>query len=670
MADPERRRKCTYTKKWKKGRFQPGNTFGSRHQGISRKEWEADCQENLLETGYNLRSSKKTEKAEHSMRIIHLRKSEDMWNTAFKDHRLGSPTCKKPTFSVKDVQRKGLVSKQSVRCINCKFETHPFKLYEEVNDQNKKGPKFAASNLALQSALLDTSIGQSKVQGLIAALDLPPPNKRQMTNAGKIVGEKIVALGEENMDKHLKAASDKNNEIKIAADTRYNTPRIGCSRRTGVSLANQAITLTIEKNTGTNKIVAEYTQNKLCPIGNRLRAKGLEVKCKGDHAGCVANVGLLDSLTESVAGVGIGRHLKSRGVKVTSCTTDGDSRFVKGLEEGLGYDVDRKADPIHLVQTQIRRAKKKTFSATFFPGVQTVGGKKACLNAFAEDLGLRASHIRKELQARYHGDTVAMSKIVPHVVETVIECYTGNCEKCKVYPSACGGGDSNDTWIAKSFKLQSKKIQSLNATPSDKTQMKELLEMVLSPQAIEKTSLMTTTQNNECANRSLSVNNPKHIKYSKNLRAKIASTIVRLNEGPGVAFVQKSDILKVPVSKGQVRFYKKQQKLSNYSKAYVKSERTITKRYRRDSRLRQQKAALTQPASDYQKDQLDLPEAAGTSTQGQASSSRQDHPYHVSLFSCSSLLVSIKCLTKRRMPGNRTHWVPSPVAAQQHKIVF
>ena len=140
-------------------------------------------------------------------------------------------------------------------------------------------------------------------------------------------------------------------------------------------------------------------------------------------------------------------------MKVYTCTTDGDGRFVKGLEEGLGTEVERNACPVHLGQTQKRGGKKRTFSDNFFPGVTTKAEKKRCLDAFADDLGVRSSAIRKDLQERCKGNVKEMIAEAPRIKESVIACYTGECGQiCKDTPgTGCSGGDSFDNWILQIF---------------------------------------------------------------------------------------------------------------------------------------------------------------------------------------------------------------------------
>ena len=370
MADKGR----NYKKKNRKDHwFKPGNKFnsGSAHNShLSRSDWvNSHPEEELLKTNYNLRpSSARSVGVEHSMMISHKKNTAKMWNYAFPAHSMMSPKCKKAQFEIIDKHRKGIVQTQSLKCKKCKYETPPFKTYEEIDEPHKRGPKLAVSNVALQNALLDTSIGQGKARHLLASIDVPPPSLSHLDKCASQTGEQIVKLGQENMDDNANNAVECGDGALIcAADARYNTSRIGNSRRTGVPLANQCITLVIEKNTGKNKIVAQHTQNKLCHKGNLLRNAGHKISCP-DHKGCSANVEQFVSLSESVGGLNVGRHFKQNQVKVSVATTDGDGRFVKGLEEGLGTSVERNADPVHLGQTQIKNTKKRVFSDAFFPG--------------------------------------------------------------------------------------------------------------------------------------------------------------------------------------------------------------------------------------------------------------------------------------------------------------
>ena len=73
----------------------------------------------------------------------------------------------------------------------------------------------------------------------------------------------------------------------------------------------------MEKQTGKNYIVSAFTQNKLCPKGALLRSKGDQTAtCPCGHTGCIANVDILESLSEYESGREIGRNIAGAGVTV------------------------------------------------------------------------------------------------------------------------------------------------------------------------------------------------------------------------------------------------------------------------------------------------------------------------------------------------------------------
>ena len=110
----------------------------------------------------------------------------------------------------------------------------------------------------------------------------------------------------------------------------------------------------MEKQTSKNYIVSAFTQNKLCPKGALLRSKGNQTAtCPGGHAGCIANVNKLQSLSEYESGCVIGRNIADAGVTVEYCTTDEDSRLHKDVKQSIqeanpSHQVKRLADLVHL----------------------------------------------------------------------------------------------------------------------------------------------------------------------------------------------------------------------------------------------------------------------------------------------------------------------------------
>ena len=61
----------------------------------------------------------------------------------------------------------------------------------------------------------------------------------------------------------------------------------------------------------------------------------------------------------------------------------------------------------------------------------------------------------------------------------------------------CAGGDSSDNWITKSRTLSEQRISVLQPNESDVQQIRDILNIILGEEGIEKTKFMTTTQHND-----------------------------------------------------------------------------------------------------------------------------------------------------------------------------
>ena len=89
-------------------------------------------------------------------------------------------------------------------------------------------------------------------------------------------------------------------------------------------------------------------------------------------------------MSEYESGREIGRNIADAGVTVAYCTTDGDLRLHKGVAQSIqeansSHQVKCLADVVHLSQTQVKRAKKKTFSPHLFPDMTTKKDRQECV---------------------------------------------------------------------------------------------------------------------------------------------------------------------------------------------------------------------------------------------------------------------------------------------------
>lgn len=542
----------------------------------------------------------------NEMRLIHQIKANDMWNEATDQHDFTAQGCPKRVLE-QDVEiRRGVVVKQSLKCKNCDYrQTNIHKLYDEVDPPVKRrGPKAAAPNVALQVALLETAIGNTKLRTLLSSMDLPAPDRKCMDNTAERVSREIEKVAEAGMHEKLAQVTEDNNELKCSCDTRYDQCRPSCSRRTGETQTKQAVTFTTELNSTEKFIVGAFVQNKRC--------KKCEMnKCLGiDDEHCRANTPRFDPVSEKRAGEEIGRHLVDEGIKLTSCTTDGDACFRAGVQSVTPNPVERQNDTIHLGQTQVNRGKQKDWSDRLFPEASTKAVKDKCKKALAIDIKNRSMAILNALHNKHKNEKEEekMIKIKADArlsVDAAVNCYQGRCNLCSKESSACDGGDVKD-WTNGSIILQENRIGHLNITDNDEKLMREIMCMVLSDEGIEKTKYLSNTQLNEALNRSLSSFLPKNVTVTRTLKGRVARCIEKHNFGPGMATYRIYRKLGLAASPGQLKYLRQQQRQHWLQRMYNRALSTKIRRQRRDAATRcQKKAWKTDAVSDYRKGHAD-----------------------------------------------------------------
>nr|KAG5688038.1 hypothetical protein BaRGS_003584 [Batillaria attramentaria] len=324
--------------------------------------------------------------------------------------------------------------------------------------------------------MLNTAISHKKVRLLLSALDLDPPSTAGMRSNSHNVQEKIIELNKADMREKLLEVSGPEKTVHVAVDTRYSNTRRCSSRRTGLSTATQMTTLAVELNSGANHIVAASTRGTACHRGAVAHRKDAKVNCP-DHPGCTADSDRLVGFTERQGGHDIGTEIASSGVKIQQCTTDGDSRLYIGVAEAMA-EADptvrtvRRADITHRLQCQIKRAKKKVFSANMFPGVTTKKKREQLKAKLAADLKNRTMLILKHFTALYKADTVKIKGDMLKVIDTVLKCYGGNCADCARWSGNTCAGEGADNWFTKSYSLSEARITALNPPITDLQQLR------------------------------------------------------------------------------------------------------------------------------------------------------------------------------------------------------
>ena len=199
---------------------------------------------------------------------------------------------------------------------------------------------------------------------------------------------------------------------------------------------------------------------------------------------------------------------------------------------------------------------------------------------------------------------------MPKVIEATLNCYSGDCSKCRRNAIVCGGVRKTGWWT-KSLYLSPNHLTHLNITHSDREQLRGLLNIRLGVDALEKTKLNLNTNKNEAANRGLSASLPKNVKFSRNCTARSYAAVHRMNYGIGASPLHKLEQAKCPIASGGrvAKSIHQMQHTQHYHRQYAR--RRAVRMHRMYSRLRRIKAyrQAKQRQRDidvYKKGQLDM----------------------------------------------------------------
>lgn len=396
-------------------------------------------------------------------------------------------------------------------------------------------------------------------------------------------------------------------------DVRYNSISITSRRKPGQN-ASQAIGLAVETNTDSQYIIGTAVQNKLCWKGHWLKNKGYDVNCPDGHEDCTATMAAPVPLSEYEIGKSIAEHFQLDGIHVKYATTDSDGRGAKGLSEVFtqtnpSWTVQRLADPTHVAQGQFRKCNAAQFSNMIFGNIRSKSIRKEAQLTLSRDVKSRCSMVYKKLMEEEQGDISTIKRKLPKVLEATLKCYSGDCSMCRRYAQVCDGGLTNNWW-RRSMHLATSRLTELHMTPSDKHLMLEILKMRLSEEAFMDMRFNTNTQKNEAVNRSLSVALPKNVNYSRNMPARVASTVHRVNNTLGESTINKCENVGVKLSPLVKKSLRQMGKEEEYHKTYQKRPEIKNRVVRQlgkaiNEHKRYKETGEIQP--DYEKGQLDRP---------------------------------------------------------------
>lgn len=566
----------------------------------------------------------KREGTHGEMRLVQRDKISNMWNETGREHAEYEYKCSNPQFDIKKEVKKGLCWKQQLKCNNCSFVGKMHNLYEEVPSSHT-GAKAAAPNVGWQVGLQETPMGNTKARLLLAAANIPPPSRTTMNKMAAKVSKLTSAAIEQELSRERLRLQETNKmrglpedaPINVSIDGRYNSSVIASRSKAGQN-ASQAIAIAVENQTAQKKVVAAYLESKLCWTGSWLRNKGYAVHCPGGHEGCTATIPATEPLSELRMGEKLGDMFADERVLVKYVTTDGDARTAEGVQSAMrklfpDWEVVRKADPVHIGQSQIRETMSSTFSGHMFSG-RTREEKKEQQRTLALDIKNRAHAIFAQLFHETGGNMAKISRRMPGVLSATVDCYSGDCSHCRRTSVVCNGG-SRDNWWHRSCYLNTGVLRrhTLRPTEGDRLLLKELLRIKLGESALLLLDQNTNTCKNEAINRSVSATMPKNVNWSRTGRGRMLATCDRINKGVGESLLYKLEVVGAPISKGGAvaRAVRQLQNDTQYQKAYRK--RADVRRRKTQTKFAQRRqhhhAKVARKARDnrgqYLKGQLD-----------------------------------------------------------------
>jgi len=325
-----------------------------------------------------LKPTQHTQREElETYRILHMSKTEELWNTAINEHKIKTI---KGKVCEGDLQwdetseiSHGLCWEERLCCKNCGYKSKHCKLYKEVRS-GKPGRPAADLNIRIQIGLTHTMISNTALQRLLASANIPPPSYSGMQKMADKVGEAIIDLNK----KDLRAQRNKLKEfnvikclpasagIRVEADARYNNKLGSGGGRTPFQPATQVTYTVIENETPRKRVIGLFTGNKLC------RSK--KHKENKPHK-CTANI----EEDHTIGDEGQWARNTMSGMKedgempptIAYATTDGDSMAAKGIAAGQrdksGNKLVNLSCTNHLAESQRRAFERTNFSDSMFP---------------------------------------------------------------------------------------------------------------------------------------------------------------------------------------------------------------------------------------------------------------------------------------------------------------
>lgn len=544
-------------------------------------------------------------------RILHMQKTEDLWNEAIDGHRDLNLSCKGHLHWDYTAERsQGLCWTERLRCEACSYVSPFRKLFVDIRT-GKRGRPAGDLNIKLQIGLSHTMISNTAMQKILATCEVPPPSTSSMQHQANYVGDKVTELNKTDMANLRKKVKDmnemkgleRNSGIRGAIDSKYNTKLSSAKGKTPFQPSSQSSTTLVEHESGQNWIIGLHVTNKLCSRCSRTRKEGEDV-CQ--HEGtCSANVPLSASIGDEYAAA---RTLMSEirdepesAVNIRYVTSDADSRAARGIEDAQGENIVHLLDTRHFGESVRRSLERMKFSAGAIPG-STVREREGVQKRFAQNLTQRVNAEWKIAYKLHSNNLHVLKNKLSYAIDAIIECYNGNCGRsCAKHSMVCDGKHkSKKQW---QHGYLDRDMAALAMNPDDKQQVRGAVMVRLGSEGVDRTKFNTNTQFVEAAHRSYTSCNPQQVTMSRNAPARLHSAVHKLNHGIEMSTRKKCQFLGAPIKEGTraARALKRMDKERNQRREHQKTQKAKSKRR---SRIRGLYALHRQKREDkcYEKD--------------------------------------------------------------------
>jgi len=552
-------------------------------------------------------------------RILHMRKTEQLWNSAIEGHREWDNKCHGDlTWDETTEIHWGICWKERLICKTCNYSSQHHELYETVKT-GKKGRPAGAPNVRLQVGLSHTMISNTAFQRILATTSIPPPSYVGMQKAANKVGEAIVTLNKEDMRKQRDKLKQINRikglpaatGIRVEADARYNNRLGSGGGHTPFQPGTQVTSTIVENETPKKRVIGLFTGNKLCR--SRYHKQGKPHLCTAniaeDHT--IGDEGLWaqHAVQEMADG-------DEDPLLIKYATTDGDSMTAKGIATAQKTkNLVNLRCTTHLAESQRRAFERSSFSESMFP--PTTKKEKTQMKSF---LG---RNLKRRCTAEYNAafnvsnDIQEIKNKLTYAVDSIVSCYKGECgDVCRKRSLVCSGRKNKKQWDHLDYLTNT--CEPLRISEHDEELLRAVIDIRLGKNAIENTRFKTNTQKTESLHRTYSMCNPQHVTYSRNFPARIHSAVHLDSHGVGTSTLTKLETVNTPLkpNTSPVRALEKYEAKQKYHKKYKKSPQAVTRRSSSRKRLYALHAKKREEIL-YQKGMLDI----------QKKSVKSDHDY-------------------------------------------